>query len=133
MAVHRALGAGFSEAAYQEALGYELFDCGIPFLAQIRLPIRFKERILQTHFRADYLCYDDVVVELKALRELGGAEEAQILNYLKASGKSRGLLLNFGTPSLTYRRFIYHRSHRLPQIAPISSAQSQSAQSIESA
>ena len=106
MAVHRALGPGFSEPAYQEALGYELADQGIPFLAQVRLPIRFKDRILRTHFRADYLCYDDVVVELKALRELGGAEEAQVLNYLKASGKSRGLLLNFGTPSLGYRRFI---------------------------
>ena len=77
-----------------------------PFLAEVRLPIRFKDRILRTHFRADYLCYHDVVVELKALRELGGVEEAQILNYLKASGKSRGLLLNFGTPSLGYRRFI---------------------------
>ena len=106
MTVHRALGAGFKEAAYQEALGYELTDQGIPFLAEVRLPIWFKDRILRTHFRADYLCYDDVVVELKALRELGGAEVAQVLNYLKASGKSRGLSLNFGTPSLGYRRFI---------------------------
>jgi len=106
MAVHRVLGAGFSEAAYQEALGYELADRGIPFLAQVRLPIRFKDRVLRTHFRADYLCYDEVIVELKALRDLRGVEEAQVLNYLKASGKSRGLLLNFGTPSLSYRRFI---------------------------
>ncbi len=114
MTVHRVLGPGFREAAYQEALGYELAHLGVPHLAQVRLPIRFKDRILRTHFRADYLCYDDIVVELKALRELGGGEVAQVLNYLKAIGKSRGLLLNFGTPSLGYRRFI------LSQIAPIS-------------
>lgn len=124
MAVHRALGAGFREAAYQEALGYELTDCGIPFLAQVRLPIRFKTRILRTHFRADYLCFDDVVVELKALRELGGAEEAQVLNYLKASGKPRGLLLNFGTPSLGYRRFIRTQITPISQIPPIARAES---------
>jgi GxxExxY protein len=107
------LGAGVCEAVYQEALGFELADRGIPFVAQVRLPIQFKERVLRTHFRADYLCFDDVVVELKALRDLGGAEEAQALNYLKPSGKSRGLLLNFGTPSLGYRRFI------LSQTTPI--------------
>ena len=106
MAVHRELGAGFGEAAYQEALGYEFGARGIPFMAEVRLPIRFRDRVLRTHFRADFLCYDHVVVELKALRELAGAEEAQILNYLKASGTSKGLLLNFGTPSLGYRRFI---------------------------
>ena len=107
MEVHRYLGMGFLEAVYVEALHYELTDRDIPFAAEVILPITFKDRRLMTRYRADMVCYGQVIVELKALREVGGPEMAQVLNYLKASGLTRGLLLNFGTPQLTYRRFIW--------------------------
>ena len=107
MEVHRHLGLGFLEAVYAEAMHYELMDRDIPFAAEVWLPITFKGRRLVTRYRADLVCYGKIIVELKALRETGGSEMAQVLNYLKASGCSRGLLLNFGTPRLTYRRFIW--------------------------
>jgi len=64
------------------------------------MPIFYKGRQLKTTYRADFLCYESIIVELKALSRLSGTEEAQILNYLKASGHEIGLLLNFGSPSL---------------------------------
>lgn len=110
--VHRELGPGFRETAYHEALALALAERGIPFRSEVRLEIRFKGRVLRTHFRADFLCYDEVVVEIKALRELGGPDEAQILNYLRAIGRAKGLLLNFGAKSLEYRRFIRSQGRR---------------------
>lgn len=107
MEVHRELGRGFLEAVYAEALRHELATRAIPFQAEVTLPVLFKGRRLTTHYRVDLICYGRVVVELKALRDLGGGEAAQILNYLKASGLPKGLLLNFGAPRLEYRRFIW--------------------------
>ena len=119
MAVHRQLGNGFLEAVYREALHAELTSRHIPFAAEVHLPIVFNGRRLSTSFRADLVCYDQVIVELKALREVGGPEEAQVLNYLKASGLGRALLLNFGSPSLTYCRLVWspnHPNHRSPSV-----------------
>ena len=107
MTVHRALGHGFLEAVYAEALRLELVEREIPFRSEVPLPVHFKGRRLTTHFRVDLLCFDQVVVEIKALRSMAGIEAAQILNYLKASRCDRGLLLNFGGRSLEYRRFIW--------------------------
>jgi len=107
MDVHRNLGPGFLEAVYREALRWELGVREIPFQAEVPLPISFKGRRLATSFRADLVCYGQVIVELKALRKIAGVEEAQLLNYLKASGLSRGLLLNFGAPSLRFRRLVF--------------------------
>ena len=106
MEVHKQLGCGFLEAVYQEALALEFTLQDIPHQREVALPVFYKEQRLQTTYRADFICYDEVVVELKALSQLNGIEKAQILNYLKATGIEIGLLLNFGAASLEYKRFI---------------------------
>jgi len=117
MEVHRQLGCGFLEAVYQEALTLEPGARGIPSRREVQLPISYKGQKLNITYRTDFVCYDSVIVELKALAKIGGTEEAQILNYLKASECEIGLLLNFGTPSLEYKRFIWTIQH--PQITQI--------------
>lgn len=107
MVVHTELGAGFLESVYQEALAREFTSRGIPFVAEVELPIHYKGERLNTFFRADFICYGEVVVELKALKALTGVEESQLLNYLKATGHERGLLLNFGSPRLEVKRMVF--------------------------
>lgn len=107
MEVHKELGCGFLEAVYQEALEREFFTQGIPFRAQPIVNIFYKLKPLSKKYQPDFLCYDEVIVEIKALSGLTGNEEAQIINYLKASGIKIGLLINFGTKSLEYKRKIY--------------------------
>lgn len=106
MEVHRELGHGFLEGVYQEALAIEFRCRDIPFEREVVLLITYKGEPLPCSYRADFICFDDVIVELKAVRTASGTEEAQVLNYLKATGKQRGLLLNFGAPSLEYKRFV---------------------------
>ncbi len=107
MEVHSELGAGFLEAAYQESLAIEFGLQDIPFRREVELPIHYKGHRLKTPYRADFICYDQaVIVETKALSRLSGKEEAQIINYLKATGIEIGLLINFGEESLKYRRFV---------------------------
>ena len=107
MTVHRELGCGFLEAVYQDALDIEFTLQHIPFKREYAIPIRYKGYILNPTFRTDFLCYESVIVELKALHELGGTEESKIINYLKGTGIERGLLINFGKPRLEYRRYVY--------------------------
>jgi GxxExxY protein len=105
--VHRELGAGFLEAVYQEAMEIELADQAIPFSSQRPLGIRYKGRVLIKQYVPDLLCYDQMIVELKALTKLSGTEESQLLNYLKASELRVGLLVNFGSPGkLEWKRFV---------------------------
>jgi len=108
--VHRNLGCGFLAAVYQEALEVEFFARDIPYGREAELPVVYKGRTLNTHYRTDFICFDSVVVELKALEKFSGTEEAQIINYLKATGYEVGLLLNFGAPSLEYRRCAFSAS-----------------------
>jgi GxxExxY protein len=114
MRVHRELGCGFLEAVYHEALRLALEADGVPCRSEVPFRIQFGGQPLRTLYRADLVCFDDVLVELKALRALGGVESAQVLNYLKASGLARALLLNFGAPRLEYRRLVSS-----PQISQI--------------
>ena len=106
MEVHRQLGCGFLEAVYQEALDLELAARNVPFRPQLSLAVRYKGQELKCKYCADFICFNEVIVEIKALSKLTGIEVAQIINYLKATGLETGLLINFGASSLEYRRFI---------------------------
>lgn len=106
MEVHRVLGHGFLEAVYQEALAMEFMERGIPFEQEKVLQITYKGKPLKTAYRADFICYGDVVVETKATGGLTGSDEGQLLNYLKATEMKRGLLLNFGCSSLQKKRMV---------------------------
>lgn len=107
MEIHRQLGHGFLEAVYQEAAVIEFPLKQIPFEREAPLPIKYKDVLLPTRYRADFVCFSEIIVEFKALSRLSSVEEAQLLNYLKATGLKRGLLINFGTSSLQYKRLVW--------------------------
>ena len=117
MEVHRELGRGFLELVYQTALALEFQDRGIPFKAEVALPVRYKGRLLTCGYRADFVCYEDFLVELKAIGKLTAADDAQLLNELKATGYQRGLLLNFGSRSLEVKRLVRTFPENLRQSA----------------
>lgn len=104
MEVHTTLGSGFLEAVYQQALEVELTDRGIPFVAQPQLSVRYKDRQLSAVYIPDFVCYDKIIVEIKAVKELTQVETAQILNYLKATGFRLGFLYNFGSSGKLERK-----------------------------
>ena len=105
MEVHRVLGRGFLEAVYQHALMLELAERGIPVRSQVDVPVAYKGVRLSCGYRVDLLCFGEVLVELKALRAVGAIERAQVIHYLRAAQLRVALLLNFGTPRLTWERF----------------------------
>ena len=104
--VHRQLGCGFLEPVYQEALAIELSNCAIPFLREQKFLINYKGHTLESFYRPDFVCFNEVIVELKALSQLSSVEESQVINYLKVTGYHTALLLNFGSRSLEKRRFV---------------------------
>ena len=106
MEVPRLLGCGFLEPVYQQSLEIELTNRSIPYLPQQEYRVNYKGHELDAYYKPDFICFDEVVVELKALSRLTSIEEAQVLNYLKVTGLHTGLLLNFGSRSLEQRRFI---------------------------
>ena len=97
MDVYYRLGCGFLEPVYQEALGYEFELRDIPFMPQAHLTIKYKDRVLKKKYRADYVCFEKIVVEIKSQSALVGVDWAQLMNYMKASGYRVGLLFNFGS------------------------------------
>ncbi|KPL11826.1 NADH:ubiquinone oxidoreductase [candidate division BRC1 bacterium SM23_51] len=105
--VHKEFGHGFLEPVYQEAMEIELRLQGIPFEPQKPLRISYKGQPLRKEYAADLVCYEKVIVELKALERLSGKEESQVLNYLKATGLRVGLLINFGSVGrLEWKRLV---------------------------
>ena len=106
MEVHTELGPGFLESVYQEALELEFERQNIPYVREKKLKIYYKGVLLNKEFSADFLCYDKILVELKALSELTTQNESQLINYLKASNLRLGLLINFGAQSLEKKRMI---------------------------
>ena len=108
MGAHRELGCGFLEAVYQDALEKEFQYQDIPYAREVKLPVYYRGEQLNSYYQADFICFDSVIVELKALQHLSGTEEAQVINYLKASHLHRALLLNFGSKSLQHKRLVFN-------------------------
>lgn len=106
MEVHKQLGCGFKEAVYQEALEMEFIENAMLFEREKKLKIRYKGKWLRKRYSPDFICFDKIVLELKAANELTNVHKSQLFNYLKVSDFHLGLLINFGTPSLQYKRFI---------------------------
>jgi GxxExxY protein len=117
MEVHRELGFGFLEAVYPSALALELKNRNIPFKAEVALPVRYKGKLLTCSYRADFICLEDFLIETRAIAELTHADDAQIINELKVTGLQRGLLLNFGAPSLQFKRLVLTASDNLRKSA----------------
>lgn len=133
MEVHRQLGCGFLEPVYQEALAMEFDLRVVPYEREVELPVFYKGKKLATSYRPDFLCYGSLIVELKALAKLGGVEEAQVLNYMKAGSFATGLLLNFGTKTLEHRRLVLTQSAESAKSADVLSGSSSGTPSAESA
>ena len=106
MEVHKTLGCGFLEPVYQEALSIEFNKQHIPYEKERVLSINYKDIELEKKYIADFVCFDKIIVELKALSSLNSEHESQVLNYLKATNYKLGILVNFGEKSLTYKRMV---------------------------
>ncbi|HKL71988.1 MAG TPA: GxxExxY protein [Marinilabiliaceae bacterium] len=106
MAVHRELGAGFLEEVYQEALEIEFRERDIPHQREVLLPISYKGQLLLKQYKADFICFNKIIVELKAVSEINNIHKTQIFNYLKATNYKLGLLINFNVASLSPIRIV---------------------------
>jgi GxxExxY protein len=106
MEVHRILGPGFLESVYQDALEIELLDRGIPHVREAPIHVYYKARRLRAVHRVDFLCFERVVVELKAIRTTSVRDDAQVIHYLSATKLPVALLLNFGAPRLGQLRYV---------------------------
>lgn len=105
MAVHRYFGCGFTEKVYQDALEQELLYCKIPYQREQPIFATYRDVQLKTQFIPDFVCYDKIIIELKAVKELDDTHRAQAMNYAKVAGYKIALLINFGNPSLEFERY----------------------------
>lgn len=110
--VHSQLGCGFTEPVYQEALAEELRLRHIPFEREKVFTVTYKGKELSKDFRVDFVCFNKIIVELKAVSDFAEEHVAQVYNYLKATGMQLGLLINFGKTSLEYKRLPATRKFR---------------------
>jgi GxxExxY protein len=105
--VYRCMGPGFLEAVYQECLEIEFLERGIPFAAQHQLPLMYKGRTLRQLYKADFVCYDKIIIELKAVNQIINDQGAQAIHYLRATGMRLGILVNFcSSPELEHERLV---------------------------
>ncbi|MFH1017241.1 MAG: GxxExxY protein [Pseudomonadota bacterium] len=112
--VYKEKGNGFLEAVYQECLALEFAEQGLPFIEKPRLKLAYKGRELKQTYEPDFLCFGEIVVEIKAVKQLVDEHRAQAINYLKATGKELGLLVNFGHyPKLEHERFVNQSLSRI--------------------
>jgi GxxExxY protein len=106
--VYKEIGCGFLEAVYQECLENEFLLQGIPFSSQFELKLKYKGRALKQTYKTDFICYGKIIVEIKAVKEYTNEHQAQVLNYLKATGMELGLLINFVSyPKAGTKRLIW--------------------------
>ena len=105
MKVHSLLGPGFTEKVYQDALALEFMEQGIPFKREVELHASYKGVTLDSTYKPDFICFDKIIVELKAVKELDDVHRSQAINYAKVAGFKLSLLFNFGQPSLQKERF----------------------------
>ena len=107
MEVHRELGPGFQEIVYKDALEFELKEARIAYEREKGFKIHYKKIVLERRFYADFIVYDQMILEIKATSMLVTSFTQQTLNYLKASGLHLGIIINFGQPSLQYKRIVF--------------------------
>lgn len=110
--VHKHLGPGFLEAVYQEALECEFRLQEIPFISQPKLHTYYKGQMLSKYYVPDFICFDKIIVEIKAIKACAENEQSQIINSIKVAGKKLGILINFGEKSLYWKRFANSRNLR---------------------
>jgi len=106
MEVHKKLGSGFLESVYAEALELEFKKCEITYERETKLPVFYDNQPLRKYFKADFVCFSAIIIELKATKFLTDADHRQTVNNVKATKIKLGLLINFGSPSLTYKRIV---------------------------
>ncbi|MDD4992437.1 MAG: GxxExxY protein [Paludibacter sp.] len=107
MKVHAELGAGFLESVYQEALEKQFIKDNVPYKREQKLRIQFDSELLDKYFKSDFVCYDKIIMELKSTPMIYKKDEEQLVNYLKATNIKLGILVCFGSKSLTYKRIVH--------------------------
>jgi len=116
--VYKEKGNGFLEAVCQECLGFEFDEQQIPFEEKPRLRLEYKGRLLKQEYEPDFQCFGQIIVEIKAVKQLTDEHRAQVINYLKASGKQLGLLVNFGHyPKIEHERFVNQTLSRVSRVS----------------
>lgn len=106
MEVYNNIGPGFLEAVYQEAFEIELLNNKIKYEREKKLEVEYKGKKLTTYYKADFVCLNNIIIELKSIKQITNIEEAQIINYLKVTGFHKAVLLNFGSSSLQFKRYV---------------------------
>lgn len=106
MEVHKVLGKGFNEIIYKEALQYEFIKNNIPFEREKEYKVEYKDILLSKRYFADFIVFDEIILEIKAISQLTSGDTGQTLNYLACSKNNVGLLINFGEDSLKYKRVV---------------------------